>query len=136
MEQGKDYIEREIQRLSLVLSHLISKAFGLFPENSELGIQNIESDLKNEFDLSLRELSQMNNSELLDTIHRLHNSHIEQLVELIVILVKNSSSYPANKLASKGLLMLNYLEKHSEIFSLKRVSLKNQLQDFIQKNTN
>ena len=75
MQQEKDFIQREIQRLTLLLNKLIGKALGLDIDGFDQGIQNIESDLKSEFDLSLREILEMENSELIAHIRELDEHH-------------------------------------------------------------
>jgi len=89
MQQEKDYILREIQRLTLLLTKLIGKALGLNPNEFEQETQNIESDLKTEFDLTLREISKMEDSVLLERIHKLNEEHLEKLAELISVLLNN-----------------------------------------------
>ena len=129
MQQEKDFIQREIQRLTLLLNKLIGKALGLDIDGFDQGIQNIESDLKSEFDLSLREILEMENSELIAHIRELDEQHLEKIAELISILVKNPKTENRNQLAKKGIVLLDFLDSHSKTFSLKRMELKNTLRD-------
>lgn len=129
MQQEKDFIQREIQRLTLLLNKLIGKALGLDIDGFDQGIQNIESDLKSEFDLSLREILEMENSELIAHIRELDEQHLEKIAELISILIKNPKTENRNQLAKKGIVLLYFLDSHSKTFSLKRMELKNTLRD-------
>ena len=129
MQQEKDFIQREIQRLTLLLNKLIGKALGLDIDGFDQGIQNIESDLKSEFDLSLREILEMENSELIAHIRELDEQHLEKIAELISILVKKPKTENRNQLAKKGIVLLDFLDSHSKTFSLKRMELKNTLRD-------
>ena len=131
MQQEKDYILREIQRLTLLLTKLIGKALGLNPNEFEQETQNIESDLKTEFDLTLREISKMEDSVLLERIHKLNEEHLEKLAELICVLLNNKQTEYENRLAQKGIVILNFLDSKSKTFSFKRIELKNTLQQWL-----
>ena len=87
MEVEKDFIKREIQRLTLLLKSLIEKVSGLNSNSGKSGIEDINEALKSEFDLTLRDLTQMENSELLKQIEKLHHSHTEKLAELMYEIV-------------------------------------------------
>lgn len=128
MQEEKDYIQREIQRLTLLLKKLIGKALGIKSNDFEQEIQNIESDLKNEFDLTLREISEMENSELTKKISGLNEQHLEKLAELIKVVSENSQNDFGKKIAKKGIVILEYLDNNSKTFSIKRMELKNTLQ--------
>jgi len=131
MQQEKDYILREIQRLTLLLTKLIGKALRLNPNEFEQETQNIESDLKTEFDLTLREISKMEDSVLLERIHKLNEEHLEKLAELICVLLNNKQTEYENRLAQKGIVILNFLDSKSKTFSFKRIELKNTLQQWL-----
>lgn len=131
MQQEKDYIQREIQRLTLLLTKLIGKALRLKTEDFEQGILKIESDLKTEFDLTLREIAEMENSVLTVKINGLDEQHLEKLVELTSVLVENLQGEFGKKLARKGIVILDYLDSSSRTFSLKRMELKNTLQQCV-----
>ena len=131
MQQEKDYIQREIQRLTLLLTKLIGKALRLKTEDFEQGILKIESDLKTEFDLTLREIAEMENSVLTDKINGLDEQHLEKLVELTSVLIENLQGEFGKKLARKGIVILDYLDSSSRTFSLKRMELKNTLQQCV-----
>lgn len=131
MQQVKDYIQREIQRLTLLLTKLIGKALRLKTEDFEQGILKIESDLKTEFDLTLREIAEMENSVLTVKINGLDEQHLEKLVELTSVLVENLQGEFGKKLARKGIVILDYLDSSSRTFSLKRMELKNTLQQCV-----
>jgi hypothetical protein len=134
MEVEKDFIKREIQRLTLLLSALIEKISGLSSKNTKSGIEEVNKALKNEFDLTLLKITKMNNSNLLKHITELHESHIEKLAELmheIVLKIELSdSNYNKREIALKGILLINFLNEKSKTFSLKRRNIKNTLQHY------
>ena len=127
MQQEKDYIQREIQRLSLVLTKLIGMALGLKTQDVEQGVQNMESELKNEFDLTLREISEMTNIQLTHSIKGMHEQHLEKLLELMVALPNNPYSNVNHKIAGKGILILEYLDENSKNLLFKKNEIKKHL---------
>ena len=131
MQQEKDYFQREIQRLSLLLTKLIGMATGLKSDDLEQSIQNIESDLKNEFDLTLRGIEEMEDQELIDKLNGMNEQHSENLAELIHNLINNKHTNFGSELAKKGIVILDFLDNNSKTFSLKRMELKNTLQQRI-----
>jgi len=131
MQEEKDYIQREIQRLTLLLRKLIGKALGIKSNDFEQGMQNIESDLKDEFDLTLRDISEMEESELTEKINGLNEQHLEKLAELINAVAENSQNDFGKEIARRGIVILNYLDNNSKTFSFERMELKNTLQQWL-----
>lgn len=131
MQQEKDYIQREIQRLTLLLTKLIGKVLGLNTNDFEKETQNIESALKTEFDLTLKEIAQIEDSALVEKIKGLNEEHLEKLAELISVLVNHKQVEYGSGLEEKGIVILNFLESNSKTFSFKRMELKNTLQQWL-----
>jgi hypothetical protein len=131
MEVEKDFIKREIQRLTLLLGVLIEKISGLSSNNVKSGIDEINKALKTEFDLTLLKITEMDNSKLSKHITELHESHIEKLAELmheIVLKIELSdSNYNKKEIALKGILLIDFLNEKSKTFSIKRSNIKNTL---------
>ena len=134
MKVEKDLILREIQKLTLILTSLINKIGGLNSNNAKSGIKETNEVLKSEFDLTLRSISQMENSELLKHIEEFHKIHIEKLTELMYkIVIKTelpdlSENYDKNKIAQKIILLIDFLNEKTKVFSIKRMNIKNALQ--------
>lgn len=131
MEVEKDFIQREIQRLTLVLAKLVGKALGLNTDDFEQEFQNIESELKSEFDLTLVGISEMKAIALKNKIEGLDGQHLEKLVELITAVVVNSEKGFGQKLARNGILIIDFLDASSKTFSLRRMELKSILQKML-----
>jgi hypothetical protein len=76
----------------------------------------------------------MENSELLKHIEEFHKSHIEKLTELMYeIVIKTelpdlSENYDKNKIAQKVILLVDFLNEKTNVFSMKRMNIKNALQ--------
>ena len=134
MKVEKDFIKREIQKLTLLLSTLIEKISGLNSNNAESGIKEINEALQSEFDLTLQSLTQMENSELLKQVEKLHESHTEKLAELMYqIVIKaelpdSNEDYDKRKIARKAILLIDFLNEKSYTFSMNRMNIKNVLQ--------
>jgi len=137
MENSKDFIEREIQKLTLMLIKLISQVSGANLNDFEIGIKETNDVLKSEFDLTIGEISNMTDFTLIEKIGVLHETHIEKLVELLYEIIKKNDLieaekvYDGNKLIEKALLLIEYIDMNSNTFSLKRSNLKNVLQHLI-----
>ena len=137
MEQRNDFILREIQKLSLFLKKLIQEVTGINSNDVEIGINQTSEALKAQFDLSIREIIELNNNELIVKISSLHETHIEKLAELINEIVKKLSQdkkeygFDRKELASKAIVLIEYLDNKSDTFSIARMNLKNVLQHLI-----
>lgn len=83
MQQSKDYLEREIEKLSMLLISLIQKVTGLSSNSVSDELDEIDTSLQSELDLNLSKISEMKTEEFLDHISSLHLSHIEHLSELL-----------------------------------------------------
>jgi len=141
MEVEKDLILREIQKLSLFLTSLIEKIGGLNSNNAISGIEEINVALKSEFDLTLRDLTQMENFELVKQVEKLYDSHTEKLAELMFEIVMKtelpdlSEDYDKMKIAQKAILLIDFLNEKSNTFSMKRMNIKNALQHRLSENS-
>ena len=133
MQQSKDYLMREIERLSVLLIGLIEKISGSKSENTQDELDEVSQALKGELDLSVSEISQIESSELLNHLSNLQESHIQQLVELLYQLYVKSEQLDMNKskIAEKAILLIDYLNENSNIFSLERMDMKNELKQNI-----
>lgn len=137
MIEEKDFILREIQRITLLLKRLISNVTGLEGENTAITISEIDQTLKSEFDLSLKEISVLSNEDFLKRIEGLNEIHIEHLTVLIFEVLKNNKdnattlSFDEQALVRKNILMINLLDEKSKIFSLQRMNMKSTLQEWL-----
>ncbi|TNJ40919.1 hypothetical protein KFZ70_00560 [Tamlana fucoidanivorans] len=134
MEVEKDLIKREIQKLTLLLNSLIEKISGLNSNSSKSGIEEVNETLKSQFDLSLDRISEIETSELINRIAEFHESHTEKIAELIyeVVMQIESTDFgqhcEKSKLAKKGIIIIDFLNEQSNTFSMKRMNIKNALQ--------
>ncbi len=134
MEIEKDFLKREIQRLTLLITSLIEKISGLNANTAQSGIEQINETLISEFDLTLQKIAVMEDSALLKEITDLHESHILKLTEVIYEIIKSPvisdliKRYEKKKLAQKTILLIDFLDERSKVFSMKRMNIKKALQ--------
>ena len=137
MIEEKDFILREVLRLTLLLKQLISKITGLDSGNVSIGIEETEQSLKSKFDLSIKEISEMSNDDLLKIVQGMNDTHVEKLIELVFELIKKIRASNENinleqsELIKKNILMINLLDENSKTFSMERMSIKNVLQRWL-----
>lgn len=137
MEQRNDFIEREIQKLTLLLIKLISQVSGINIDNFEIELVQTSEVLKSKFDLSIREIIEINDNELIRKIDCLNETTIEKLAELLNEIVKklsqkeNENEVDRKKLARKAIVLIEYLDDKTNTFSITRMNLKNVLQHHI-----
>ncbi|WP_298780066.1 hypothetical protein [uncultured Polaribacter sp.] len=133
MEVEKDFIKREIQKLLLLLNSLIGKISGINSNNAESEIGDINEALKNEFDLSLVRIAKMENSELIEHISKLHESHAEKILELIYEIILKTESvnfgedFEKTEIIQKGIMIIDYINEKTKIFSIGRMNMGNYL---------
>lgn len=124
----KDYMERELKKLVLMLTGLIEKTSGLSAKNSKETIQNIDTTFQNQFGFTLKELSEMSDSDLLERTENLHPSALDKLTELLFTLVTKQTLTDIDpKLAHKTIVIIDYLNDHSDTFSLQRMQMRSVL---------
>lgn len=129
----KDFLKRETEKLSLLLSSLIEKISGLNSNNAKNNIEKVNEALINEFDLDIKELPNLKNSELLKRMENIQLSHLEKLAELLYAMVSKSEFIDFNessskiKITKKAILLIDLLNEKSSTFSIKRMHMKNAL---------
>ena len=133
MIEEKDFILREVQRLTLLLQQLISKISGLDSGDISIKIKETDEALKSEFDLSIKDISEIPKNDFLRIVKGMNDMHIEKLIELVFEVIKKikSSNEYINldefKLIEKNLLLIDALDKNSKTFSMDRMNMKNVL---------
>jgi len=137
MQQSKDYLEREIEKLSLMLVSLIEKVTGLNANTASDELDKIDTTLQGELDLNLVKIGEMESEEFLDHISTLHEAHLNYLAELLYRLVLKTESLKLNqkldtpKIAKKAILLINILDQKSKTFSMERLQMKDHLKTYL-----
>lgn len=134
MINEKDTLLREIQRLTLLLKTLISKVVDTEPNDIDVAVEETDAVLKSTFDLSLNAISIMPNDDFKRVIKDLNEEHVERLTELIFEVLKKAkqtdktTDFNTKELIKKNILLINFLDEKSDVFSMQRMAMKNVLQ--------
>ena len=131
MIEEKDFLLREVQRITLLLKELISKVTGLDSGNSSKDLTEIDNKLKSNLDISIKEIIDMTENEFLEKFLIKNENYLEQLSELIFEIIKKKQSnfdFDENELIKKNIIIIEAVNKKSKTYSLQRMNMKNILQ--------
>ena len=137
MINSKDFLEREIEKLNLMILKLIILISKSNPNDFENDIKETDEFLKTNFDLTIGEISTMSNSNFIEKIRDLHESHTDKLVELLFEIIQKMDSieteqgFNKHPLIEKSLLLIEYIDNNSTTFSVSRLNIKNTFQQLI-----
>lgn len=140
MEQENDFIKREVQKLAMVLGKLIDKTASANANAFEAVVFETDEKLEENFGLSLKKISAMENSKLIEEVKRFHSEHFEKLIELIYQTIQKSEEFKKDfdfeikKLSNKLLLMIDFANDKSNSFSVERMNMKRQLEAILRTN--
>ena len=130
MQQEKDFIKREIQRLTIFLSKLIGQIQDTKENGFEQELDQLGLELKNEFDFDIYEVLTIAEKELLEKVEKFNEVNVAQLAQLFVTVAdKYEVGEKKDIMIKKALALLNHIDSISNTFSLQRMELKNKLQD-------
>jgi hypothetical protein len=132
MEQEKDFLEREIQRLSLVLKTLTDRVLKIEPEGNDSDFEDVNNSLKEEFGFSIESFGELEQPDLIIKIKEFHHFQIDELAELLYLMVKSPNAKwktQGSKIKSINNItfLIEYLNQHSTTFSLDRMRLESSL---------
>lgn len=137
MQHSKDYLLRDIEKLSQMLVSLIEKVRGSNANTSSEELEEINTVLQSELDLSLSKISEMQADKFKNHISTLHETHLEQLAELLYQLVLKSDllelnqGFSTSKTAKKAILLIDVLDEKSKTFSIERLEMREQMEGFV-----
>ncbi len=121
MQEEKDYLQREIERITLFLKTLLRRVAGFSDENLTPEYDQLEKELQVQIDFSLRDLSDMDTMALDEKMVSLPLVHIEKLAEIAFELLKKQSvTVNPRNFARNLLYMLEHINRESSVFSLHR----------------
>ncbi|MDO6820721.1 hypothetical protein [Zobellia sp. 1_MG-2023] len=134
MQQEKDYLQREIQKLTLFLTKLISKISGSHFDDVENDLQQTDQEFQKNFGFSLFELMDLPNQKILDKLKDINQTHLEKITELLFESVKKAKETDKNlgidikTFSEKTIFLLEHLDNSSGTYSIDRMNKKNVLQ--------
>lgn len=136
MEQETDYILREVNKITLLISHLISQFSKLSNSEIERGIREVDDLIKRKWDFSLLEITTYSEVEFINRLKELPEVHLEKLAELLGEIINHINTpelerkYDKKELRNKGILLIDHINKKSKVYSMKRMEIKNRLQTY------
>ena len=134
MQQESDYFLREIKKLTLFITNLISNLNTSNKDELENGIRETDDFIRKKWGISLKEIASISSFDFINKFKELQEIPIEKLAELLNVFIKKSATlevseqYNGIELAKKGILLINILNKKSKTYSIKRMELKKELQ--------
>ena len=133
MEQ-RDFLMKEIENLTQILSKLVSKVSGLKAVDFEVIIKEINNDLASNFDFTLENIINSDKSIILEKIENRDIVNIELLTNLLSGIIdkikelKKESDYNIDELSKKAIILIEYIDAETKTFSMDRIDLKKRLQ--------
>lgn len=134
MEQ-KDYVEKEIEKLSLILNKLLSKIIkSNKTESSNYLAEEVNTTLIDKFNLSNIEFEKLNSEDLIQTLldkKKISCLHLEDLANIFYELAKTSINETNKNTFKNCLTIYNHLEKSEGIFSFERNQKINEIKHLL-----
>jgi hypothetical protein len=134
MEQSKDFLVREIQKLSLLLNTLLSKMNTIKPEEQDNTLDEINNSLDKEFGLSIGDFPALEQPELAIKLKNIDHTNVDKIARLVHLMAQNSENSKFEFLLSKPktidniIFLVDYSAQQSSTFSFERMNLKAALQ--------
>ncbi|MDG1246706.1 MAG: hypothetical protein P8P28_06840 [Polaribacter sp.] len=134
MQQESDYLLREVKKLILFITNLISNLNTSNKDALENAIRETDDSIRKKWGISLKEIASITGCDFINKFNELQEVPIEKLAELLNVFIKKSAELEVNEhynrkeLAKKGILLINILNDKSKTYSIKRMELKKELQ--------
>lgn len=134
MQQESDYLLREVKKLILFITNLISNLNTSNKDALENAIRETDDSIRKKWGISLKEIASITGCDFINKFNELQEVPIEKLAELLNVFIKKSDELEVNEhynrkeLAKKGILLINILNDKSKTYSIKRMELKKELQ--------
>jgi len=134
--ERRDYLLKEIEKISQIIMALANKIFGIDSSNASSIIAEVNQSLNEQLDLDIKQLIELTEEDILEKISRLNHQNIEDLLELILALIKSLDKqkkefYKLKKLSQRALFLIDYLNNNTKAYSIKRTSLEKQFQEWL-----
>ncbi len=134
MEQ-KDYVEKEIEKLSLILNKLLSKIIKSNKTESLNHLaEEVNTTLIDKFNLNNIEFDEINPDDLIEILlnkKEINPLHLEDLANIFYNLAKTSTNQTKKNTFKNCLIIYNYLEKSEGNFSFERNQKINDIKNLL-----
>jgi hypothetical protein len=120
----EDYLKRQIDQIGRILGKILVNFLDL-KSNGQVsaGIEMTNQALKNELDFDVQELKNIQPDifiHILISEKKLTNDNLEKLVEILLLIADNTEGKDKEILNEKCLVIYEYLEKTSNVYSFDR----------------
>jgi hypothetical protein len=124
MEYRNDFIEREIQKITLFLRKFITKIAG--EGNAGVSLKSFDKELKGKLDFGFYEILGLNDEDLRKKINGVDVLILEELLKVFYkIDIEEIGSLESNNLKRVSLIIIDEIENKSLVFSFERQHIKN-----------
>ncbi|QVY65674.1 hypothetical protein [Polaribacter sp. Q13] len=124
MEYRNDFLEREIQKITLFLRKTLSKIAK--DDDDVFSLQSFNEDLKGKLDFGFYELLDLSIDDLKTKIEGLNVFVLEELLRVFYQISKNEMLISDNSnLKTAALIILEEIENNTKVYSLERQQIKN-----------
>ena len=134
MQQSRDFLEREIEKLSLLLNSLLNKLNDTKLEEQDKSLEEINTSLQEEFGLSIEDFYTLDQAAMATKLKHIHHTNLDKMAELYYLMIENSEESKCKALLSSSktidniIFMLDCASEKSATFSYERMNLKTALQ--------
>ena len=124
MEYRNDFIEREIQKITLFLRKFITKIAG--EGNAGVSLKSFDKELKGKLDFGFYEILGLNDEDLRKKINGVDVLILEELLKVFYkIDIEEIGFLESNNLKRVSLIIIDEIENKSLVFSFERQHIKN-----------
>ncbi|MEN8777161.1 MAG: hypothetical protein ABF263_02065 [Polaribacter sp.] len=122
MEYRSDFIEREIQKIILLIRNLMAN----LGEESNVNLKAIDQELKEKLDFGFFEIFELSNEDLKKKINGVDVLILEELLRVLYkITIQNVTHLKSNTLKRVSLQIIDEIENKSSVYSFERQQIKN-----------
>ena len=124
MEYKSDFLEREIQKITLFLKKTLSKMVN--DDDEVFSLNSFNEALKGRLDFGFYELLELNKEDLRAKIKEVDVLILEELLKVFYQISKNEMiTLDKTKLKMVTLTIIEEIENNTKVYSLERQKIKN-----------
>lgn len=122
MEYRSDFIEREIQKIILLIRNLMAN----LGEEGNVNLKALDQELKEKLDFGFFEIFELSNEDLKKKINGVDILILEELLRVLYkITIQNVTHLKSNTLKRVSLQIINEIENKSSVYSFEIQQIKN-----------
>jgi len=122
MEYRSDFIEREIQKIILLIRNLMAN----LGEEGNVNLKALDQELKEKLDFGFFEIFELSNEDLKKKINGVDILILEELLRVLYkITIQNVTHLKSNTLKRVSLQIIDEIENKSSVYSFEIQQIKN-----------